>query len=66
MSNKIELNPDEIIHEASQAKLKMYEAKESFDAIAKESNDYINLLIRVIKVMKERILELESQLKEKK
>ncbi|MBD3375957.1 hypothetical protein GF406_13055 [candidate division KSB1 bacterium] len=55
------INPDDICRRALQAKMDVYQAKESFETILKNYNDQVENLINVIGMMKSRILELESQ-----
>jgi len=59
-----EVNPDEVVNAAMQAKLGMLDAKEEFGSMLKKYDDHIKDLVTVINMMKNRILELESPKKE--
>ena len=57
------INPDVIVQQAIQAKLNTYQAREHFDAYLKAQNDSIDAMATAIGLMKNRILELEAELK---
>ncbi len=57
------INPDAIIQQAIQAKLNTYQAREHFEAHLKAQNDSIDAMATTIGLMKNRILELEAELK---
>jgi len=60
------VNPDQIVQQAIQAKLNVYQAKEHFEAILKTYNDQVDNLINVVSLMKNRILELEGGVESEK
>jgi hypothetical protein len=63
--NQNKINPDMICQQAIQAKLNVYQAKETFETVLKVYNDQVDNLCNVIGLMKARILELEGAAKEK-
>ncbi|OGJ89357.1 MAG: hypothetical protein A2487_05005 [Candidatus Raymondbacteria bacterium RifOxyC12_full_50_8] len=60
------INPDIICQQALQVQLKAYKAKEAYDAVLKEYGDVVDLTVQTVNLMKNRILELENQVKEAK
>ena len=56
------INPDAICQQTMQAKLNVYQAKEQFETVLKMYNDQVMNLISLIGLLKNRIIELESEL----
>jgi hypothetical protein len=56
------VNPDAVCHQAIQAKLNVYQAKEQFETVLKMYNDQNDNLINLVALMKNRIVELEKEL----
>lgn len=61
-----QINPDAICQQAMQAKMNVYQAKEQFESILGQYNAQNDALINVINLMKQRILELEGELRMEK
>lgn len=66
MSQETVINPDIVCQQAIQAKLNVYQAKESFETVLKSYNDQTDNLINLVNLMKNRILELEGELEREK
>ena len=60
------VNPDQIVQQAIQAKLNVYQSKEQFETVLKVYNDQLDNLINLVNLMKNRILELEGALEREK
>ena len=60
------INPDQLCQQAVQAKLNVYQAKEQFETVLKVYNDQLDSLINLVNLMKNRILELEGELRREK
>ena len=66
MNQETVINPDIVCQQAIQAKLNVYQAKEYFETVLKTYNDQVDNLINLVNLMKNRILELEGELKIKR
>jgi hypothetical protein len=58
--NQNTINPDQICQQAIQAKLNVYQAKEHFETVLAIYNGQVDNLINLVNLMKNRIVELES------
>lgn len=58
------INPDQVCQQTLQAKLEVYQAKEFFESVLKKYNDCMEMQMQTISLMKNRIMELENQVKE--
>ena len=55
-----EINPDTVLANSINAKLKFYKAKGNFEASIAEYNDVVGDLLELVNGMKARIIELEK------
>jgi len=56
------INPDVIIQNTINAKLKTYQAKEHFETVLAQYNTQLDNMVNLVSFMKNRIIELEGSL----
>src|SRR3989339_2182808 len=63
-NQNVTVNPDVVCQQALQAQLESYRAREAYDVVLKKYSDTVDMLVQTVNLMKNRIIELENQIKE--